>query len=208
MEKLTNKDFYALSDIFHDLTGIKYSTDKIYLFENRLSKFVGEWGGFSNYNDFISKLKSDPDLRNRFINELTTNFTFFFRESIHFYFLKYIVNKKFIKEKEVRIWSAAASGGHEAYSMAISLLGRHNNVSTNFKILATDIATEKIEFAIKGVYKLEEINGYLNKESILKFFNIKNNQYYVKNFLKSHITFKILNLMDPYPFHKKFHIIF
>lgn len=207
-QHLTKHEFHSLIKLFSKLTGIKYSDEKLYLFESRLSKFVGDYREFHNYHDFIHKLKHNKELQNGLINALTTNYTYFFRESKHFRFLQYILKNKFTEEKELRLWSAAASGGHEAYSMAISLLGRHGNPHKEFKILGTDIASDKINFAKKGIYKEEEIRSHIFGESINKFFLIKPDGYEVKQFIKNHVTFATMNIMNPFPFKKNFHIIF
>lgn len=207
-QHLTKHELNSIIKIFANLTGIKYNKKKLYLLENRLSKLVCPNCEFKTYKEFITKLKQDKTLQNKLINLLTTNFTYFFRESKHFRFLRYILQNKFKDENELRLWSAAASGGHEAYSMAISLLGRHGNPHKNFKILGTDIASEKIDFAKKGIYKEEEISKYLNSETISKFFLYSNGEYKVKEFVKQHVTFSTLNILGAYPFKKEFHVIF
>lgn len=207
-EHLSSHELNKLIEIFRELTGIRYSKEKLYLFENRLAKYVGENREYPTYSKFIKALEKDRSLRNQLVNSLTTNYTYFFREDKHFRFLRYILQNKFQDENELRLWSAAASGGHEAYSMAISLLGRHSDPRKTFKILATDIASEKIASAKLGLFKDEDIEGHLAEESIRKFFLKTPTGYQVKEFVKNHITFSVLNIMGSYPFKKEFHIIF
>lgn len=207
-QHLKPSELSQLIEIFRKLTGIRYSREKLYLFENRLAKYVGDNRQYPTYSEFIIALEQNRELRNSLINSLTTNYTYFFREDKHFRFLRYILQHKFQDEMELRLWSAAASGGHEAYSMAISLLGRHSDPRKSFKILATDIASEKIASAKLGLYNNEDIEGHITEESIKKFFLKTSTGYQVKDFVKNHINFSILNIMGPYPFKKEFHVIF
>ena len=59
------------------------------------------------------------------INVLTTNHTYFMRESIHFdYMRKMILPQLKVKEantKDLRIWPAASSTGEEPYGIAMVL---------------------------------------------------------------------------------------
>lgn len=206
---LEHKEFSELIDIFRDLTGIHYSRQKLYLFENRLSKFVGITGNYSTYTEFIEELKN-PDnkqLRDQFVNQLTTNYTYFFREPIHFRFIQYLITEKYKDKGEISIWSAAASGGHEAYSIAIAIDAVIRGMRT-YKILGTDIAADKIELAKNGIYKSEDITGQMHPDTIDKYFLQTDHKYQIKKRIKNNVTFAILNIMDPFPFQKCFNVIF
>lgn len=206
---LEHKEFSELIDIFRELTGIHYSREKLYLFENRLSKFVGITGNYSSYTEFIEELRN-PDnkqLREQFVNQLTTNYTYFFREPVHFRFLQYLIKEKFKDKEELRLWSAAASGGHEAYSMAMSIDAVIRGLR-RYKILGTDIAADKIEMAKAGIYKSDEVVGHMHNDTINKYFLEVDHMYQVKKRIKNNVKFGTLNIMEPYPFKNNFNIIF
>lgn len=206
---LNTDELQDLISLFHKFTGIRYTEEKIYLFQNRLSKFITP-SRFSNYREFIDALKRDKNghLREEFINQLTTNFTYFFREPKHFRFLQHVYIHKFHKEREIRLWSAAASGGHEAYSMAISLEPLSKKKGKPFRIIGTDIALDKIDHAREGLYKKTEIENYLHKRAIDEYFTPEGENLRVKNSIKNRVQFNVLNIMGAYPFKKEFHIIF
>ena len=90
--------------------------------ENKISRI-----GFTNYTDFMDRVESNPDGEEAhlLINALTTNHTFFMRESIHFDFMRDValpeIKQKCAATKDVRIWSAAASSGEEAYSTVMTI---------------------------------------------------------------------------------------
>lgn len=210
MPHIKNRELQELIDIFKDLTGIQYSKKKIYLFENRLAKFVDGSRGIGSYEMLINALKdkTDSDLIDDYVNELTTNFTYFFREPKHFRFIQHMFSTKFQNEKDIRIWSAAASGGHEAYSMAISLEAILHDSNKKYQIMGTDIAVDKIEKAKRGIYSAEEIEEYLNPASIKRYFNQIGENYSVIESIKKNVHFAPLNILGAYPFKHDFHLIF
>src|SRR5690606_11425778 len=100
-----------------------------------------------------------------FINAFTINHTAFFRERHHFDALAEFVRTR---QSPVAIWSCAASTGEEPYSIAMTLkesLRRAGDQQPT--IWATDIDTQAIERAKKGVYSLERVEAvppdYLKK---------------------------------------------
>lgn len=206
---ITPDELQTLISLFHRFTGIRYTEEKIYLFQNRLSGFISPTR-FSSYREFIKALQSDKNrqLREEFINQLTTNFTYFFREPKHFRFLQHIYIHKFHKEREIRLWSAAASGGHEAYSMAISLESLSRKSGKPYRIIGTDIAQDKIKHAKEGLYKRAEVENFLHIRAIDEYFTQEGDNLRVKNSIKNKVQFDVLNIMGAYPFKKEFHIIF
>lgn len=209
-EHISDTELSDLINLFKELTGITYTKEKIYLFENRLSKYINETTGYLTYSDFITALRDKKNelLREHFIDDITTNYTFFFREPKHFRFLEFFFKTKFTEENEIRIWSAAASGGHEAYSMAMVLEPLKNTLNKHYKILGTDIAMEKIVYARAGVYTKDEVESYIYQKSISHYFDEKDNFYVIKPNLKENVKFEQFNLMLNFPFKKLFHIIF
>ena len=122
-------------------------------------------------------------------------------------------NKKEKGKCRIRAWSAGCSSGEEPYSMAITLLEAvRDKGSWDARILATDISTRILERAQKGIYEPDRVesmaaelkNRYLKKQKISR----DEHQYEVGPALRSIITFKYLNLMEPWPFRGPFDFIF
>jgi len=208
---LSDKLFKKFSDFFFEKTGIKLKDYKKYLIINRLAKFVGVDNEFKDYEELYEALKSDnsPELVVKFINAITTNFSFFFRERIHFDFLAHFFKNIYKPSNYLRIWSAACSTGEEAYSIAMTAL---DNLAlseiTKLKILGTDISTKVIDTARKGVYDYEKIENHLDNRLITNYFLKDGNNLVIKDFIKSFVEFKYLNLMNHYPFTKEFDVVF
>jgi chemotaxis protein methyltransferase CheR len=192
------------------------------LVASRLVRVLDEYN-FSNYNEYIYFLnKSDSRCMQEFINALTTNTTNFFRESKHFDVLANVyqsirLRKMNEEDPEVRIWCAASSRGQEAYTILMTLFN-HNliRLGDRLKLLASDIDIVVLQEAARGVYKKEELKE-IPPIYFKRFFKrltpkIKNNlqpSFQIINEVRDLVTFAPLNLMKrPYPFLKKFDVIF
>lgn len=148
------------------------------------------------------------------VNKLTTNYTYFYREQKHFELMKDEVLPYTIKKenalKDLRIWSAGCSTGEEPYTLQMiikDVLGKEYS-AWDTTLLATDISTKALDKAKKGIYSNEAV-GKMPTEWKDKYFeNHDNLSSVVKKDIKDKIIFKRFNLMDSFPFKKRFHIIF
>ena len=209
---MTDALFLKYRTLFFELSGIMLKEYKKYLVEYRLQKFVGEGKQFKNFKDLYEALLSgsDPVLRRNFINTLTTNYTFFFREPEHFAFVAYYMKERAAKQDYVRLWSAACSTGEEPYSMAIMVKKHLTGSFNDIKILATDISERVLQIAREGVYPLDKLLKGMEIETLKKYFccNEIENTARVKDDLRKLVTFGKVNLIEPPAFRKRFDIVF
>ncbi len=113
--------------------------------------------------------------------------------------------------KDLRVWCGAASSGEEPYMIAMVIadfLGLEKD-QWDKKILATDISTKALQEATMGIYGAEELK-ILPEQWKRHFFKsiAGGTQYQVKDELKKEVLFRKLNLMEPFHFKKKLHIVF
>ena len=209
---LSDALFLKYRTLFFKLSGIMLKEYKKYLVEYRLQKFVGEGKQFKNFKDLYEALLSgsDPVLRRDFINTLTTNYTFFFREPEHFAFVAYYMKERAAKQDYVRLWSAACSTGEEPYSMAIMVKKHLPGSFNDIKILATDISERVLQIAREGVYPLEKLSKSMDPSTVTKYFNCdkKEGTARVGEDLRKLVTFGKVNLIEPPAFRKRFDIVF
>ncbi|HOJ65083.1 MAG TPA: CheR family methyltransferase, partial [Spirochaetota bacterium] len=165
--------FKKLVEYFYKETGISLKEYKKYLVEHRLSRFIGEGSRFRDFNEFYNALIEDKtgELKSILIQSLTTNWTYFFRENIHFEFLKEYLRENWDKQRYIRLWSAGCSTGEEAYSMAIvskEVIPEIEKI--DFRILATDISLKVLNFAINGVYNYSKIKTSIEDHTLKRYF--------------------------------------
>lgn len=216
---LNDREFNLLSRLVYDNIGIKLGPAKKELLRTRLSKRLRalEISSFREYYKYATR-ENHKEL-NHLFDAISTNLTSFFREEQHFDFIVRHVLPGLIKERrkekklKLRIWSAACSTGEEAYSLAVMLSEFLDDISLwDIKILATDINTEVLAHAERGIYteeKTKKISKKILKTYFLRGYGKKEGLVKVKKNLRDMIVFRRLNLKLPvYPFSNGFDFIF
>jgi chemotaxis protein methyltransferase CheR len=145
----TRQDFHRVRGLIASYAGISLHERKENMVYNRLARRLRATGKrtFRDYLDWVEEPGSEE--RERFINALTTNLTAFFREPHHFEML--VAHAR--RGAPLQVWSSACSTGEEAYSAAIAL----REAGMSARILATDVDTEALSVAQRGVYSMEAL---------------------------------------------------
>ena len=125
---MTPVDYDYLRNLLKSRSGLVLGADKHYLVESRLLPVVRK-AGLSDLAALVQKLKG-ADVET-FISEvveaMTTNETFFFRDKTPFDHFRATIMPMLMaarereRERQIRIWCAAASTGQEPYTLAICL---------------------------------------------------------------------------------------
>lgn len=202
--ELSVEAFSELRKYIYNLCGIYFPDNKKYFLESRLQKRIRflKLDSFEKYMDF---LKYNPNKNSEIkylVEAITINETFFFRnqpqlDALVSGVIPGIVASRPKFNNKIKIWSAAASSGEEAYSTAIILteLVKPKFPYLDFEIVGTDINHAVIETASNGIYKNYSIRNtpiyYLKK-----YFKNNNNSYEIDPQIKKMVTFKYLNLYD------------
>jgi chemotaxis protein methyltransferase CheR len=104
---------------------------------------------------------------------MTTNETYFFRDPAHYEAIRTVLLPRLKEDrrdmKKLRFWSAAASTGQEAYSLAMLLL-QEGFSDWNIEILGTDFSSQVLERARSGRYQQIEVNRGLPAALLVKHF--------------------------------------
>lgn len=215
MLEITEKEFIQLAEFIKANYGIYLKKDKMALVSGRLQNLLVK-KGYKNFTDYYQSLLSDKNGSEivNLINRITTNHTFFMRESDHFYYFRDQVMpylKAAIKDRDLRIWSAGCSTGEEAYTLAMFIGDFFGNekIWWNTKVLATDISQSVLTIAKKGIYSNEQIAPLPPQWKINYFKQQDPNNYALLDKIMNEVIFRSFNLMDPvFPFKKRFHTIF
>ena len=210
---ISDQLFHEFSEIFFKRRGILLPLERKYLIVHRLSKMMGTKGGPADFKDLCRILKdgSNPPLIQKFVDSLTTNYSYFFRDPVHFRFLKFYFKYRLGDRRKLRIWSAACSSGEEPYSIAMTAREALPDLDQmDFKILATDISRAMIERAVTGIYRRDVIQRDIGRERIRNFFFETANPDFleIRPELANCIDFREFNLLNAYPFKGLFDIVF
>lgn len=205
--KLAGNEFELLKGFVEKHCGIHLDPGKEYLIETRLTDIAIEHECRSFF-EFYQKALADTTgkLRNRIVDAMTTNETYFFRDDNLWTYMKEIAVPALLKKAAtgpVRVWSAAASTGQEAYSMAMLFdeLARAQGtpaLSGNLEILGTDISSAALFLAISGRYDSLAIRRGLSEERRRRYFQEHGSVWAISDEIKSRVKFRRFNLMDSF----------
>ncbi len=199
--------------------GIMLGENKHYLVQSRLGKLVRE-SGASGLGELVSKLhreRHDGALRERVIEAMTTNETFWFRDEHPFTILEETVLPAFSdrRQRNLRIWSAACSTGQEPYSISMVVqqyLSRNPTALSDVQIVATDISTAVLEEAKAAYYDPMQLARGLPEDLKQRYFKRDTahweERWQVRDDIRRRVRFTLANLQSSYAALGKFDIIF
>jgi chemotaxis protein methyltransferase CheR len=215
---MSAKDFRLFSRLIEGICGIKMPDAKKNMLESRLRKRLRslEIESFRDYYDYVSSPEGERAEMTMMIDAVTTNKTDFFREPAHFAFLTEKVMPDLLANMapgQMRIWSAGCSSGEEPYTLAM-VLSEYASTREycNFSILATDICTEVLEKAYRGIYeedRIAPIPADLRKKYLLRSRDRSRGVVRLAPEIRSKISFRRLNfLATSYGLEETFQVIF
>lgn len=215
MVTITEKEFKQFADYIEANYGIHLKTDKQSLVAGRLNNVLlsKNFKSLSEYFDYVVSDKTGKAVVT-LLDKITTNHTFFMREADHFHYfrdkvLPFLAGTA--KDKDLRIWSAACSSGEEPYTLAMIIdefFGKEK-MWWDTKILATDISSNVLDIAKKGVYCKEKITALPMQWKLNYFKEFDSENSILTEKIRNEVIYRKLNLMDAvFPFKRKFHVIF
>jgi len=169
---VSTADFKYVRQLVQDDSALSLSDDKEYLVESRLDPLVKR-AGLDSLGDLIDQLRTGtPGLRQHVVEALATHETQFFRDLHPFETLRQEIIPSLLQadgDRRLAMWSAASSGGQEAYSLA--LLMRESFPDVGVSILATDISRKVLAQAKLGMFTQLEVNRGLPVALLVKHFD-------------------------------------
>jgi chemotaxis protein methyltransferase CheR len=178
--------------------GIVLEENKHYLFEARLTPIVRQLG-LRSVNDLCALLQATREARigRQVAEAMTTNETYFFRDPSHYDAIRTVLVPRIRREraevKKMRFWSAAASTGQEAYSLAMLLLEQELN-DWNIQILGTDYSSQVLERARSGSYQQIEVNRGLPASLLVKHFRRSGVDWQLSEAVRRMVHFQLIDL--------------
>jgi chemotaxis protein methyltransferase CheR len=215
---ISDEEFKQIRSMVYERFGINLSDQKRSLVVGRLQKLLRSLG-FLTFKQYYDYLRTDNTGRalNELINRISTNHTFFFRESAHFDFLRakalpdIVAMMKRDNCRDLRIWCAGCSSGEEPYGLVMVMLeyfGKEYGM-WDAGILATDVSEKALNTAVSGLYPAERVEHVPSALKQRYFINTRKGAWEVADRVKKEVTFRRFNLMNKsFPFKKPFHAIF
>lgn len=206
--KISNKEYEILRRVVYDNSRINLGSEKYELVSSRVAKRLRALNldSYATYCDYLGSPSGKEEL-GHLIDAISTNYTYFYRETHHLDFLastilpNMMAQKRFSAFNPFKIWSAACATGEEPYTLAIILsefFGPQNIQS--WKLLATDISTTALQTAKAGIYKHDKLklpNPTMLRTYFQKGQGNSEGLYRVKAPIRENIQFKQYNLLQP-----------
>lgn len=204
-DHLSQRNFKRLAAYIYEYSGIKLPPSKMTMVEGRLRRRMRVLGhtALDEYCDMLFDADGLESEGVQLVNVLTTNKTDFFREPAHFQFLADVALPEILArgDRRIKAWSAACSTGAEPYTMAMVIdayLADHR-LNAQYSIVATDLSTDVLEVAHRGVYPeemLEPTPARLRRQYVLESRDRDARLCRITPALRSHVGFARLNFMD------------
>jgi len=194
--------------------GLVLDDQKTYLAESQLAPVARQYG-----HEDIDKLMSNVmtmrsrDVVRAIVEAMVTNETYFFRDKSPFEHFEKQALPAMIEArgatKQLNIWSAAASIGQEAYSLAM-ILKKNAAKMTGWRnrIIGTDVSEQALERAKAAEYSQFEVQRRLPVKMLVDNFEQKGERWKVKADIRGAVRFDKFNLLDDPAVLGKFDIVF
>jgi chemotaxis protein methyltransferase CheR len=207
-DQVTADELSRYADLIYKQTGIRISPQKRTLLSNRVRRRL-KATGIADYGRYFAHLKSlpctDPEW-DAFLQEITTHETYLFRDpSVWDWFRSQFLPgvqaqaQAGARAKTLRIWSAAASTGDEAYTIACCIAERLGGFDGwRIEIVGSDIGVGALEQARAAEFG-ERAMRLVPPDLRRRFFTATENQHWKANpTLTRWVSFRQHNLLDPF----------
>ena len=204
--------FAEISAHVYARSGLALGPEKLYLLETRLAPIMRQ-ENLPTLDALAQRIGRNETLSRAVVEAMTTNESLFFRDATPFQHLRQHALPDFHRTRppgrKLRIWSAAASTGQEAYSLAITAWETPRLLEDRgIEILGTDIATGPLTRARAGLYSPFEVQRGLTGPQLARYFAREGDQWRAAPFLRAMTRFKEWNLLSPLAALGTFDIVF
>jgi len=200
-QKLSEEEFRLIRDLIYNHCGLFFDSDNKYLLDRRLLPrlSVHSLSGFREYYQFLKYDRKKDEEISDILDILTTNETYFFRESFQLdaFTREILPELKLLKsrDKMLRIWSAGCSTGEEPYTIAMLMLEQEEFRDWRIEIVGSDISQRVVQVARKGVYGKSSFRC-MEPRYLERFFTEVQDGYRVNDEVRELVTISQMNLFD------------
>ena len=198
-QQISLSDFDYVRRLVYERSAIALDDSKEYLVEARLAPIVRR-EGLASVSELVHRLRSGAaDLRDEVVAAVATNETSFFRDIHPFDALRDVIIPDVLSTnggRRIALWSAAASTGQEAYSLAM-IVREHFPHVPDVSILATDFSADVLARARTGRFSQLEVNRGLPARLLVKYFKQDGRDWRLAEDIRRMVTFRQLNLARP-----------
>lgn len=200
---MDEQQFLRWQELLEARTGIFISNQRKSFLQSSLIRRMREVG-VDDYQAYYERIVSAPGGAIEWaalVDRLTVQETRFFRDPAAFEFVEQYIKErgpKYEKRRPLNIWSVGCSSGEEAYSLAMLTHDVLSEFTAQpaYTVTATDISTPVLAKARKGIYD-ERRATFVPDYYREKYLTVMDEKHFqVIDFLKRHICFAQINVLD------------
>jgi chemotaxis protein methyltransferase CheR len=198
---VTEEEFRRICEFLYRRTGMLFTEAKRYYVERRIVDRMALLG-IRPFATYFAYLRSDADGEiEKFINAVTVNETYFYREEHQLRCLTSDLLAERLRSKRpgetLRIWSVPCATGEEPYSIAIWLLENWPEVDVHdIEIVGSDIDTSCVFTAREGEFGARALMR-LSPRLVERFFvPTGKERWRIASDLRESVQFTSVNLVD------------
>jgi chemotaxis protein methyltransferase CheR len=196
---MSDATFDALAALLKARSGLVIGPDKLYLLDTRLGPIMKR-EGLRDLAALAARVRVAPTLEREVVEAMTTNESLFFRDGKPFQHVAQhlpVLHASRPPGTPLRFWSAAASSGQDAYSLAMLLVEQRALLGGRpLQIVGTDISREQMARARSGVYTQFEVQRGLPMQRLVRHFIKCQSNWQISAELRAMVDFREWNLLS------------
>jgi len=158
----------------------------------------------SYFEDYLLRIKKDPEEKSRLSQILTVTITRFFRDKNVFDVLENSIIPSVLERRDssdFKIWSIGCANGEEPYSLSMLWREKFEKIwsKVELSILATDINENLLKRAEEGRYKRSSLKE-VPPEFLERFFKMENGFYVLDQSIRERVEFRRHDIIHEGPF--------
>lgn len=204
--------FQLFATLLRARSGLSIGPDKQYLLEARLAPIIKR-ERLRDLGALAMRLRAThtEGLAREVVEAMTTNESSFFRDEAPFAHFRDKALPHLLEMRQqgmpIRVWSAAAAAGQEAYSLAM-IVAERDLQGRLVEILATDISRHQLARAREGSYSEFEVQRGVSDRMLTRHFSKQASGWRIVPALRRMVQFREWNLLnDPAPL-GRFDVVF
>ncbi len=160
--------------------------------------------GLDTFEDYLLRIRKDPEEKVCLSQILTVTITRFFRDKEVFDILEHSILPTVVGQKgeeDFKIWSIGCANGEEPYSLSMLWKERFEKklLPIRVTLLATDIHEKLLERAREGRYKESSLKE-VPERIVQRFFRIEDGFYVLDRSIRQSVEFKKHDIIHEEPF--------
>ena len=198
-------DIQELLFLLKERSGVDFKDYKTGTLYRRINRRMAACST-AGLDEYLTYIRKNPQELDELHSDILISVTNFFRDTEAFDKLKETV-QEMLKDKApgdpIRIWVPGCATGEEAYSIVIlfseALGGLAQLSAYNFQLFASDIDTDILAQARKGIYA-ETTLEHVDKKLRVKYFRHRENAYEIIKGVRDLVVFSKHNVFEDPPF--------